>query len=173
MDAARAWLDRELAFSALLHDLRSPLTALSAVDDQAPDLVPPWQRLAALVRDPPMPAYAPCAVDIAALLHLPGSCIATFRAPPDLLIAALRTLPRAGLELRVNAGVLLAAHGVPAVEGSPAWSVRAVEEWFARGGDGLAGARVRVAARLIGAGVVFERAHGLAHGVLSLQFTRG
>lgn len=173
MENARLWLDRELAFSALLHDFRGPLTVLSGVEEQAPALARSWQRLTDLSRNPPRPTFPPRAVDIAALLGLPGTALAQFQAPSDVLVVAIEGLPRAGLELRVAKEVTLSAHGVSVSEGAPSWTLATVEEWFARGGDGLAGARVRVAARLVGARVTFQTQAALARGVLSLHFARG
>jgi hypothetical protein len=148
-------LDRELLLSAIAHDMRGALTAVQgwvelSEDPGAAAVEPAVERLQMLARaigEPmgkervePMPTTE--GADVPVLV----------RAPLALLRAALTGLPHDGSEVVVSEGTLcVILRGVPEVEACGGWTLEQARAWRAAPTPGHAGARLRMALRLIGA----------------------
>lgn len=169
MDAARVLLDRELVLSAIVHDVRGPLTALLGWAELADDpmIGETVGRVAGLVDE---------------LVQTGPAHTATFegravrvRAPIDILRIAIDELPHRSMEVREQGGeVIVEIHGIPAAEGEGGWSLAQVRRWLAEPGPGLAGARLRIAARMCGAlGLSVVLAPGEAESVVTVRIARG
>ncbi len=152
-----AWLDRELALSAQLHDVRSTLTALSGLvelagDQASPALQTTTQRLVAAIVALSSGAGLVWRVEeLGTPLGL-EPCTVAASAPTRLLLDALGALDHRGVSIRWHeATAWLTVAGVPLIEGEG----RPPRGWPPPGPDGvvpgLAGARLRTAARLCGA----------------------
>jgi hypothetical protein len=151
MDPIRALLDRELFVSGVRHDLATSLTVVQGyVELDYPDARP---ELANAIAD---------ACSLLSLLsdpRAPRSESAWFRGarvrvegPVEVLEWAVRELPHRSV--RVEEGgrdVLVTIEGVPVGEQDPRWRLADVTRWLSEGGPGLAGARLKIAARIVGA----------------------
>ncbi len=175
MDPVRTLIDRELLLSGIVHELRSPITAVQGFVELAeetnprPGLEAAVDRLATLVNTlsetgvvPPYTAMF-CGTEIRT------------KGPPEVLERALSLLPHRSLTIEARADhVALAIGGVPATEQSAGWSLAQVQRWLAEGGPGLAGARLRIAARIVGAlRYSFPLAWGETEGVIHIHLPRG
>ena len=169
MDAARALLDRELVVSAVVHDVRGSLTALLG-----------WAELA----DDPMIGVTLGRVVglVDELVQSPPTHAASFEgrtvrvtAPIDILRIAIDDLPHRSIEVRDQEGeVIVEIGGIPAVEAEGGWSLAKVRRWLAEPGPGLAGARLRIAARMCGVlGLSFALVPGEAEGVATMRIACG
>lgn len=147
----RLLLDRELAISAALHDLGGPLTAMQGWAELSTDLGgrgldDVMERITAylaLIGDPrPGP---PVVAEIA-------GCRVSVHGPIDILRIAIDDLPHREVRAWTEPdGVRVEIHGVPLEENASGWTLAEVRAWRATGGPGLAGARLRIAARVVGA----------------------
>ncbi len=160
MDPACALLDREIMISGILHDMNGRLMVLQwfahAIDEwreRIPDAFRP-------IGDP-VPAIEQLTRLGGALSDTavgpPGEAVfrgvpVRVRGPIEVLEVALSGLPSVAVQVEVMPDhVVLSVTGVPAAEATMGWSFSDVERWRAQGGPGLAGARLQIAARLVGA----------------------
>jgi hypothetical protein len=173
----RTLLDRELCWTGLVHDLRGPVTALGGLLELEPVASPLLQaaceRLSAMVAED-LPSRGDHVEDLAVLLGVPGSAPAVMAAPGEVLAQALLAVRHDGVAVSAGEhGVIVEITGVATIDGESGWSLGQVRAWLADGAPGLAGARMRVAARLCGAQAqVFTAEPGAAHGLLRLHFAR-
>ncbi|MFZ5481902.1 MAG: hypothetical protein ACOZNI_34395 [Myxococcota bacterium] len=148
MKRLRAALDRELMVSAVAHDLRGSLTAAQGwVELEDPDgpLAGVLDRMALLVEALGDPVGEP---EVARIEGEPVRVVA----PIDILKLAIDGLQHAARHTRVEGEeVVIELHGVPAAEIVGGWTLAQVRAWLRSGGPGLAGARLQVAARRVGA----------------------
>ena len=177
MAVIRALLDRELYWTALFHDLRGPVTALGGLLELEPVVSPSQQhtcdRLSAMVADD-LPNAGDHVEDLAVVLGVLGSAPASLAAPGEVLSSALLHVAHDGVTVTLGEhGVIVGISGISTIDGQSGWSLDQVRDWLSVGGPGLAGARLRVAARLCGAQAqVFTAPAGAAHGLLQLHFAR-
>lgn len=151
MDVRRLLIDRELLLSAALHDVRGPLTAVYG-----------WAEMEeARVGSGPLSAIA----RVTAILDEAGDLgtrpFATevydgvpvrARGPIDVLQTAIHDLPHARVLVeRVDELVAIRISGLTSEEFQSGWSLAQVRRWLNEPGPALAGARLRMAARLVGA----------------------
>lgn len=174
MDPAHALLDRELLISGILHDLRGPLTAVQGwaeLEEErgSPAVTGALTRVRTLLDGIADPTWAAPADAVFA-----GARVRV-RGPIDVLKIAVDDLPHERIEV-VSDGerVDVRIDGVPAAEIPQGWSMAQVRRWLEEGGPGLAGARVRIAARVVGA----VRQHaalapGSAHGSVTISLVKG
>lgn len=173
MDPVRTLLDRELLLSGLVHELRGPITAVQGFveleESPRPGLEAAVERLTGLV-------------DILAETQIAEPVVAMFcgttircKGPPEVLERALSLLPHRSITVEVHADyVALAVGGVPAAEQAAGWSLAQVRGWLEQGGPGFAGARLRVAARIVGAlRYSFVVPAGGTEGVVYIHLPRG
>lgn len=151
MDVLRALIDRELLVTAVVHDWRNALNAVTTApdyDDVAP-YGPLGQATERMITLANRLADAPIAPTQLATFR--GVSVKV-RGPIAALDMALSDLPSAGMTIELHPEHLsITATGVPRSELEAGWTSARVEAWREHGGPGLAGARVRVAARLVGA----------------------
>jgi hypothetical protein len=175
MDVYRALLDRELLVTAVVHDWRNALNAITTAadyDDVAPygPLGHATERMITLANrlsDAPLGTME--------LATFRGVSVRV-RGPVTLLELALSQLPSTGMTVELHPEHLsITASGVPREELEVGWTSSRVEAWREHGGPGLAGARVRVAARLVGAMRCSGPmpAPGEYDGSLTIQLARG
>lgn len=172
-------LDRELVVSAVAHDLRGAMTAIQgwaelADDDTSAAVEPAFERARELVA-----ALAdPCGGErLECLARAPDAPVRA-RASLALLEAALAGVPHSGVDVEVaDAEVRVVVHGVPAHEGGGGWTLAQVRGWLARApaggappGPGHAGARLRMAVRLLGGGWTY--AADASGGTFIVRLTR-
>jgi hypothetical protein len=150
-------LDRELLVSGAIHDLRGPLTALQGWAEIEPGEAAEaageaCQRMREVLEE--LGRTAPGELDDIDLGEALGtsSCRAAVRGPPALLVAALEGLPGHLLTFEhTPTAVILWVGGLSLDAIVSGWSLRQVQTWIQEGGPGLGGARLRIAARLVGA----------------------
>ena len=160
MDSACALLDRELVISGIVHDMNGRLMALHWFADATDG----WRE-----RSPNAPgtvgAPGPAIEQLTRLgAALSDTAVGPIRegkfrgvtvrvcGPIEVLEVALEGLPSATVQIEVVPDhVAIRVTGVPAAEATIGWSFPDVERWRAEGGPGLAGARLQIAARLVGA----------------------
>jgi hypothetical protein len=174
MDLARTLLDRELLLSGIVHELRGPITAVQGFveleEDRArPSLVLAVDRLTTLVHTLADPAVASPEV-----VPFRGTPVRV-KGPLQVLELALAGLPHREVAVEVLPDrVALTVTGVPAGEVAAGWSLTQVQRWLAEGGPGFAGARMRIAARIVGAlRYSFPLVAGEAEGVVTIHLGRG
>ncbi len=153
--AVVALLDREVLATGAAHDLRSALTVLrgglelsaaGTLDDFEPTIVRLEETARAL-----------------------GSVTAG-RVPPQVLDAALDMLAARGRSVREENGRRVEVlEGVVAIGIVKPWGLRLAHAWMDDDGEALAGARVRVAARLVGATCSFASDDDGVHGTLTVR----
>ncbi len=158
-EAVLALLDREVLLAGAAHDLRGALTAarggLELGEDGMPyELEPSFARLDDVARE----------MGAVVIGHVPDGVL-------DVALAALvaaRRLRRDedGRRVDVLEGVVGAGIVRP-------WGLTLGRAWLAEGGDALAGARVRVAARLVGATCGFTPDADGVHGTLTVRRAAG
>ena len=174
MELVHALLDREVLLAGLLHDLRGALTAVHGLlelglPDAEPLTTASLGRLEALGQG---------------LSNLPLGSVSTrtvaghrvrSSAPIELLEGAIERLPHGRLRWEVgDAEVECFLDEVPSSERSAGWSADQARAWIASGGPGFAGARLRVAARMVGVSrFSFQLADGKACGTVSFRLPLG
>lgn len=174
MDAARALLDRELLLSGIVHDLRGPLTAVQGwaeLEEEQGSVGPAGaiSRVAGLLDA--VADAAPRAAEVATF----ADRAVRVKGPIDVLRIAIDDLPHASLALEdTDDATILRIDGVPAGEMPQGWSLTQVRRWLSEGGPGLAGARVRIASRIVGA-VKLQAGFtpGGTHGTVTIWLPRG
>lgn len=148
----QGWLTRELMFSAFLHDLRGPLTALSGVVEMMghpPMLKRISQRINALLdATTPMGTQRfPC--DLGALLDIDQPTPVVLCSPPLLLKQSVLGLPHQRRSLITTDVVELCLEGI------------SIDDWGANTPqEPSPGLLLRMAARLSGATHVSYRSEG-------------
>jgi hypothetical protein len=172
MDSLRVLLDRELLISAIVHDLRGALTAAQGwaeleEGDDGP-LTRVLVRVATLVEDFAEGVAPPATVE------LYGQTVRV-TSPIDILHLAIDGLQHTAVAPRVEGDVAaFDIAGVPADEAVAGWSLAQVRTWLAEGGPGLAGARLQIAARRVGAArCQFAPSADGAHVVVTVRLPRG
>lgn len=174
MDPARTLLDRELLLSSIVHELRGPITAVHGfmeLDDREPrpGLESAVDRLTSLVATLSDTSVAP-----PESVSFHGIDVRV-KGPVEVLDAAIAAMPHRSLSVeleREHAVVILT--GVPVGELAAGWSLAQVRRWLAEGGPGLAGARLRIAARIVGAlRYSSPIATGEAEAVVTIHLARG
>lgn len=174
MDAVSTLLDRELLLSGLVHELRGAITAVHGYAEL--DASPPRaaleaaiDRMSGLVSTMAEPVAAP-----SARVQLLGEWVRV-SGPPEALERAIALLPHASLTVEARGDIVcVEIEGVPATEQAPGWSAAQVSRWLAQGGPGLAGARLRIAARIVGAlRCSFPIAWGENEGTITIHLSRG
>lgn len=174
MDPVRASLDRELIISAALHDVRGPLTAIQgwAELEEERGRAGPLGALARMLDL--LDVLGDAAPHPPHVAELEGHLVRV-RGPIDVLKMAIDDLPHR--EVRVaEEGETVAVRilGVPLGSMSSGWSLAQVRRWLAEGGAPLAGARLRVAARTIGAvRHDFAPVTGTEEGTATIWLARG
>lgn len=151
MDVRRLLIDRELIHSAALHDVRGPLTAVQGWAEIDEDRIGPGP-LGALTRITAiLDSVGEAATPPAATQTFEGIPV-RLRAPIDVLQTAIHDLPHARVEVeRVGERVAIRISGLSGEELPSGWSLAQVRRWLEEPGPPLAGARLRMAARLVGA----------------------
>lgn len=151
MDVLRALIDRELLVTAVVHDWRNALNAVTTApdyDDVAPygPLGQATERMISLAN-----RLADSPIGPVQLATFRGVTVRV-RGPIAALELTLSELPSSSMTVELHPEHLsITAAGVPRAELDAGWTASRVEAWREHGGPGLAGARVRVAARLVGA----------------------
>lgn len=174
MDAARALLDRELLLSGIVHDLRGPLTAVQGwaeLEEEQGNLGPAGAiaRVSGLLDA--VADAAPRAAEVATF----ADRAVRVKGPIDVLRIAVDDLPHAATTVEdTEDAAIVRIEGVPAAEMPQGWSLTQVRRWLSEGGPGLAGARLRIASRIVGA-VKLQAAlvPGGAHGTVTIWLPRG
>ncbi|MDP2306175.1 MAG: histidine kinase dimerization/phospho-acceptor domain-containing protein [Pseudomonadota bacterium] len=174
MDPARTLLDRELLVSGIVHDLRGPLTAIQGFTElydrnPRPVLAPAIDRMTSLVS-----TLAETSVSPPDFVQFGGVRVRV-RGPIGVLELAIASLPHRALRLELAPEHLaVEISGVPIAEIAAGWSLAQVRLWLAEGGPGLAGARLRIAARIVGAlRYSFPLTPGESEGVVHIHLARG
>ncbi|MDP2311437.1 MAG: hypothetical protein Q8P41_00915 [Pseudomonadota bacterium] len=174
MDPARTLLDRELLLSSIVHELRGPITAVHGfveLDDQhhRPGLLSAVERLTSLVA-----TLSQTAVSAAEVARFQGVPVVV-KGPIETLDVALAGLPHREMTVELAPEhVSITLFGVPAAELAAGWSLAQVRRWLAEGGPGLAGARLRIAARIVGAlRYSFPLSPGDTEAVVHIHLARG
>lgn len=178
---AHAWLDRELILAGFFHDLRGGLTSLQGcLDLDGPSM-------SAILRSVSDRLIGICdqvgtvgslreaAVDLGPALHLDRPLLLLLKGPAELLSYAIDEVVFERLQVQEGEAVTtLTLHGVSSADGEHAWTRQEAEQWLQAGGTGYAGARLRIAARLLGAiGQAYETGGADGKGSLLIQFRRG
>jgi hypothetical protein len=137
-----ALLDREVMRLGLAHDLRGAWTAARGLVEV---LGAGWP-----------PAAAPAVARLDALAALLGA-VPSAPLSREVFEVAWRGLPCASASVDDTPDARVwTAHGVAPEGLVTGWSLAGAEAWHATSHLGLAGARVRVAARLVGATCVYD-----------------
>ncbi len=173
MDLARTLLDRELLLSSIVHELRGPITAVHGfmeLDDHnpRPGLESAVERLTSLVA-----TLSDTAVSPPEVVQLRGVAVRV-KGPIEALEAAIAGMPHRSLTMELEREhAVLTLEGVPVGELAAGWSMTQVRRWLSEGGPGLAGARLRIAARIVGALRYSSPVMpGEAEAVVSIHFAR-
>jgi hypothetical protein len=174
MDAARTFLDRELLLAGIVHELRGPITAVCGFieleeDHPRPSLEAAVDRLTSLVNALSDSSVAPPARDTFRGVPV------TVKGPLEVLEVAIAGLPHRSVDVTEGAEhVALAIAGVPIEELAAGWSIAQVRRWLAEGGPGLAGGRLRIAARIVGAlRYTFPIVSGETEATVHIRLARG
>ncbi|MES2641239.1 MAG: hypothetical protein V4850_17245 [Myxococcota bacterium] len=174
MDPARTLLDRELLLSGIVHELRGPITAVHGfmeLDDKTPrpGLASAVERMTSLVSTLSDTSISPPEV-----VSYRGSSVLV-KGPIQVLELAIASLPHSAVTVELTPEhVVIQITGVPATEVAAGWSMAQVRRWLADGGPGLAGARLRIAARIVGAlRYSFPLTAGESQGVVHIHLARG
>jgi signal transduction histidine kinase len=174
MDAARTLLDRELLLAAIVHELRGPITAVCGFieleeDHPRPSLAAAADRLTSLAN-----ALSDSSVSTPERDVLRGVPV-TVKGPLEVLEVAIAGLTHRAVEVADAADhVAVTITGVPVEELAAGWSIAQVRRWLAEDGPGLAGARLRIAARIVGAlRYTFPIVSGESESTVHIRLARG
>jgi hypothetical protein len=174
MDPARTLLDRELLLSGIVHELRGPITAVHGfmeLDDKTPrpGLASAVGRMTSLVATLSDTSISPPEV-----VSYRGLSVLV-KGPIQVLELAIASLPHSAVTVELTTEhVVIQITGVPVAEVAAGWSLAQVRRWLVEGGPGLAGARLRIAARIVGAlRYSFPLAAGESQGVVHIHLARG